>query len=76
MYSVKYGIPGIAAFFLGHIFADLAWYSIISFGIARGMRFFDDRFYRRLIGVCATFLVIFSGYFFYSGVDRIYPSLL
>ncbi|MBW2659163.1 MAG: LysE family transporter [Deltaproteobacteria bacterium] len=76
MYSVKYGIPGITAFFLGHILADLTWYSIISFGIAKGRRFFNDRSYRRLIGACATFLVIFSGYFFYSGVNKIYPSLL
>ena len=75
MYSAKFGIPGIIAFFLGHILADLAWYSLISFGIAKGRRFFDDRFYRRLIGACATFLIIFSGYFFYSGIEKIYTSL-
>jgi len=71
LHSVKFGIMGIAAFFLGHILADLAWYALISFGVARGRRFFSDTFYRRLIGGCATFLVIFSCYFFYSGVERI-----
>jgi threonine/homoserine/homoserine lactone efflux protein len=71
MYSVKFGIPGIIAFFLGHILADLAWYSLISFGIAKGRTFFTDSFYRRLIGACASFLVVFSFYFFYSGLERI-----
>ena len=71
MYSVKFGIPGIVAFFTGHILADLAWYSLISFGVAKGRSFFTDRFYRRLIGACASFLFVFSCYFFYSGLERI-----
>ena len=71
MYSVKFGIPGIVAFFTGHILADLAWYSLISFGVAKGRSFFTDRFYRRLIGACASFLFVFSCYFFYSGLEKI-----
>ena len=71
MYSVKFGIPGIVAFFTGHILADLAWYSLISFGVAKGRNFFTDRFYRRLTGACASFLFVFSCYFFYSGLERI-----
>lgn len=71
LHSVKYGVIGVAAFFLGHILADLAWYALISFGVARGRRFFSDVFYRRLIGCCASFLVIFSCYFFYSGIEKI-----
>ncbi len=71
MYSVKFGVPGIIAFFTGHILADLAWYSLISFGVAKGRNFFTDTFYRRLIGACASFLFVFSGYFFYSGLEKI-----
>ena len=71
LHSVKYGIIGITAFFLGHILADLAWYTFISFGVAKGRRFFSDIFYRRLIGFCASFLVLFSCYFFYSGIEMI-----
>jgi len=70
LHSVKFGVLGIAAFFCGHILADLARYSLISFGVAKGRRFFSDIFYRRLMGGCASFLVIFSCYFFYSGVER------
>ena len=71
MHSVKYGVLGVASFFLGHILADLAWYAFISFGVAKGRRFFSDTVYRRLIGGCAAFLVVFSCYFFYSGLEKL-----
>jgi len=68
--SYRFGILGIIAFFSGHILADLAWYSLVSFGVAKGRHFFSDRGYRYLIGFCASFLVGFAVYFFYSGVQR------
>jgi threonine/homoserine/homoserine lactone efflux protein len=71
LHSVKFGILGVAAFYLGHILADLAWYAFISLGVAKGRRFLSDTFYRRLIGGCASFLVIFACYFFYSGIDKL-----
>lgn len=70
MSSCKFGTPGIIAFFTGHILADLFWYSLVSFSVAGGRRFFTDRSYRWLIGFCAVFLVVFAVYFFYSGVQR------
>lgn len=69
--SAKYGMPGITAFFVGHILADLAWYTFISFSVARGTHFFNDAAYRKLIGGCALFLIVFAGYFFYSGIEKI-----
>lgn len=71
VHSFKFGVIGIAVFFLGHILADLAWYTLISFGVAKGKRFFNDIFYRRLIGGCASFLLVFSCYFLYSGLEKI-----
>jgi threonine/homoserine/homoserine lactone efflux protein len=70
MHSLKFGILGVTAFFLGHILADLAWYALISFGIAKGQHLFSNRFYRQLIGGCAVFLICFSCWFFYSGVQK------
>ena len=69
-YSLKFGLLGVAAFFLGHILADLAWYALISFGIAKGQHLFSNQFYRRLIGGCAVFLICFSCWFFYSGIQK------
>ena len=71
LHSVKFGFVGVAAFFLGHILADLAWYGFISLGVAKGKQFFSNRAYRWLIGCCASFLVLFACYFFYSGIDRL-----
>ncbi len=70
MHSLKFGILGVTAFFLGHILADLSWYALISFGIAKGKHLFSDEIYRKLIGGCAMFLILFSSWFFYSGVQK------
>jgi len=71
MQSIKFGVLGVLSFFAGHILADLAWYAFISYGVARGRRFFSDTSYRRLIGGCAFFLIIFSCYFFWSGIEKL-----
>ena len=71
LHSVKFGILGVAAFYLGHILADLAWYSFISLGVAKGKQFFSNTAYKRLIGGCASFLVLFACYFFYRGIDKL-----
>lgn len=36
--SLNFGIPGVISFFIGHISADLVWYSIISFTVAKGKK--------------------------------------
>jgi threonine/homoserine/homoserine lactone efflux protein len=71
MHSARFGLLGVAAFFIGHLLADLMWYSLVSFGIARGKRLFNENIYRRLIGGCAVFLILFSCYFFYSGIEKL-----
>ena len=77
--TLQYGAAGLAAFFLGHILADFCWYSLVSVGIARGRHLLTDTHYRCLIGGCAGFLLLFSGWFLYSGFDKflqINPSIL
>lgn len=69
-YSLKFGLRGVTAFFLGHILADLAWYALISWGIAKGQHLFSNQFYRKLIGSCAVFLICFSCWFFFSGIKK------
>ncbi|MFW2367162.1 MAG: LysE family transporter [Desulforhopalus sp.] len=71
MHSMKFGFLGVAAFFSGHILADLAWYALISFGIARGRHLFSNALYRKMIGGCGLFLIIFSFWFFTSGVRKL-----
>jgi len=64
--AMKFGAPGVAFFFLGHISGDFAWYSLVSFGISRGKRILGDESYRTVIRVCGVFLLGFGGWFVFS----------
>ncbi len=61
--SMKYGLAGVAVFFLGHISADLAWYSIISYAVAKGRRVMGERSYKTVLAICAVFLILFGAWF-------------
>ena len=67
LYSLRFGLAGIAFFFAGHILADLAWYSVVSAAVGKGRHLFTDRLYRWIIGTCAGVLILFAVYFFYAG---------
>ncbi len=68
LFSVKYGILGVALFYGGHILADFAWYSLVSGAVAQGRRFISDRLYQGFLACCGLFLVGFGGYFGFQGV--------
>jgi hypothetical protein len=71
IYSWRFGFWGIAFFFVGHILADLVWYSLIAAAVAGGRHFLTDRLYRSLIASCAVFLIVFAGYFAYAGFEKL-----
>jgi threonine/homoserine/homoserine lactone efflux protein len=66
--SLSQGAWAVVFFFSGHILADLAWYSMVSATVWKGGRFISDRSYRYLVGACAAFLVVFAGFFAFSGL--------
>lgn len=66
--SMKFGIAGVILFFIGHISADLAWYSFVSFLISRGKKHINDKLYRGVIGACAMILISFAFYFGFLGL--------
>jgi threonine/homoserine/homoserine lactone efflux protein len=65
--SQRLGVTGLVMFYLGHIFSDLAWYSLVSGTLAAGGGLLTDRVYRGLVGACAVFLFAFGVYFGYAG---------
>ncbi|MBW1744369.1 MAG: LysE family transporter [Deltaproteobacteria bacterium] len=74
-YAMKFGAVGVIAFFAGHISADFAWYSMVSLTISKGRTFITDGLYKRIIGFCASALVIFSGWFGYMGVQKLVSAV-
>ncbi len=71
LYSLKLGLLGVTAFFIGHILADLLWYAAVSFTVAHGRRFMSDRIYKGIIACCAVALLVFGLYFGFSGAQRL-----
>jgi threonine/homoserine/homoserine lactone efflux protein len=59
----KQGFLAVIIFFLGHILADLGWYSVVSWGISRSRDLIPDKLYKGIILACALALIGFSAYF-------------
>jgi threonine/homoserine/homoserine lactone efflux protein len=68
VWSLEWGFLGLALFYTGHICADIAWFSLVSFAIARGRRWMTDPLYRGLMASCGLFLAAMGGFFLYSGI--------
>ncbi len=62
----KAGWLAVIFFFFGHISADFAWYTAISYMVSRGRKLISRALYRGVIGVCALLLIIFALYFGWS----------
>lgn len=75
VYAMKFGALGVIAFFAGHISADFAWYSIVSLTISKGRNFLSERLYKGITAVCASALVVFSGWFGLVGIQRLVSVL-
>ena len=68
LWSLKLGVAGVSSFFSGHILADLSWYALIAFILAKGKRIISDTVYHWLLLICGLALVALGGYFIVSGV--------
>jgi threonine/homoserine/homoserine lactone efflux protein len=74
LFSAKFGLLGVALFFIGHILADFAWYTLVSAAVAQGRRFLSDNLYRGFLAGCGVFLCGFGGYFGLQGLRFLLTS--
>lgn len=65
------GLLGVLAFYLGHITADIVWFSLVSAAVGKGRHFISDRTYRIIIAVSALVLFGFALFFAVSGMKRL-----
>jgi threonine/homoserine/homoserine lactone efflux protein len=68
IFAKQLGIHGIAAFFTGHIAADLAWYTFVSYGMHLGGRYLKTRVVKAILFACSLFLVFFGLFFIIKGI--------
>ncbi len=64
--SLRFGIAGVVVFFFGHIAADFAWYSLVSYAVSKGKRIMGERGYRAVLLSCGIFLIVFGGWFIHA----------
>jgi arginine exporter protein ArgO len=57
------GIILAAVFMVGHWCADLGWFTLVSTGVSGGRTILSDISYRRVMGVCGVFLILFGAYY-------------
>jgi threonine/homoserine/homoserine lactone efflux protein len=65
--AMKSGPLGLAAFFSGHITADLAWYSLVALAVSGGRKLISQRIYDFILLACGMCLLGLGGYFIYLG---------
>jgi threonine/homoserine/homoserine lactone efflux protein len=61
--SLQFGIAGLLSFYFGHILADLAWYSFVSFSVSAGRQLCPPMLYRVIFIACGIALLCLGGVF-------------
>ena len=56
-------IGGVVFWLLGHFLADLSWFSLVSFSVARGRKVLGTRGHRILLLLCSCVLLVLGVYF-------------
>jgi threonine/homoserine/homoserine lactone efflux protein len=67
--ALRQGPQGLGSFYVGHILADLSWYSLVAFVITTGRSLLSQPIYQSILFVCGFFLIAMSIYFIYSGIN-------
>ena len=69
--AAEKGPMGVAVFFAGHISGDLAWYTLVSATVSRGIGLSDLKFYSVLMYLCSSVLVVLGFWFIYYGAGLV-----
>jgi len=71
--SRTHRLLGLAAFYTGHVLADLAWYGALGVALAKGKDLAGGDFFKWLIRLCALFMAAMGIYFLISGAAFFHP---
>lgn len=60
------GLIMACLFMIGHWGADFGWYTLVSMSLDKGRSILSEANYRRILGICGGFLVLFGLYYLSS----------
>ena len=66
------GTPGAVAFFVGHILADFAWYTIVSTAVHKGKKAVNGKVVNAILVVCGSALIGLGVYFALDVARRVW----
>lgn len=69
MKFLDFGTSGLTIFIIVHWFCDFAWLSLVSIFIYRTHSLWNRNFQEWLFIACSLLLVVFGGWFAYSGIQ-------
>lgn len=69
--AIESGAIGVAAFFSGHILADLGWYSLVAAAVVAGRNVMRGEIFRLIFILCGVFLLGLGAFFLYQGVQLV-----
>ena len=72
-YAPEFGV-GLAVFFVGHILADLIWFTFVSVSFSKGKAYISRRAFRRLVLLGGLVLVVFALLFGYFGAKTLHTG--
>lgn len=70
--SLQHGAQGLAAFWVGHILADLSWNSLLAFLMASGRRWLPAQAVRAFLGIAGIVLIGLGIYFVVVGIRMVF----
>ncbi len=70
--GTKLGPIGPITFYIGHIAADFAWYTLVSWACATGKKFINDKAYRAILYTCSILVFVFGAYFLQLGARLVF----
>ncbi len=66
--GLEAGLVAAGIFMIGHWSADFGWYLLVSSSLDRGRSILSPEGYKRILGLCGIFLVLFGIYYLGSGM--------
>lgn len=67
--GLKTSLLAASIFLVGHLMADLSWYTLVSSAVSRGKSLLSEVAYQRVLMGCGLFLIVFGAWFMTSQLN-------